>query len=120
MMSTKDDAFSKLKPNWKLWLEYDGKYVFGPGAFAILGSIREKGTITDGAKALGMSYRYAWGVVRKIEQETGIKLLETFKGGTEGGGGARITEFGRRLMNLYASVQEGFEKASHRITVTPS
>ncbi len=111
-MSAEKDAFSRLKPSWKLWLEYDGEYVFGPGAYAILKNIREKGTITEGAKALGMSYRYAWGVVRKIEQALGVKLIDTFKGGTEGGGGARITDFGLKLMDLFASVQESFEQVS--------
>ncbi|MFX1261591.1 MAG: winged helix-turn-helix domain-containing protein [Promethearchaeota archaeon] len=111
-MSAEEDAFSRLSPSWKLWLEYKGEYVFGPGAYAILKSIQEKGTITAGAKALGMSYRYAWGVVRKIEQTLGVKLLETFKGGTEGGGGARITDFGTKLMALFASVQESFEQVS--------
>ncbi|MHA2378649.1 MAG: winged helix-turn-helix domain-containing protein [Candidatus Thorarchaeota archaeon] len=115
-MTTEDDAFSRLKPNWKLWLEHDGDYVFGPGAFAILRSINEKGTITEGAKALGMSYRYAWGVVRKIEHKTGVKLLETYKGGVKGGGGARITRFGLRLMGLFARVQESFEKVSRKPT----
>jgi molybdate transport repressor ModE-like protein len=111
-MSAEKDAFSKLKPSWKLWLEYNGDYVFGPGAYAILKNIQEKGTITEGAKALGMSYRYAWGVVKKIEQTLGVKLLETFKGGTEGGGGARITDFGLKLMDMFASVQESFEHVS--------
>jgi molybdate transport repressor ModE-like protein len=94
-MSAEEDVFSRLNPSWKLWLEYDDEYVFG-------------------AKALGMSYRYAWGVVRKIEQTLGVKLLETFKGGTEGGGGARITDFGTRLMALFASFQESFEQVSRK------
>jgi molybdate transport repressor ModE-like protein len=119
-MSAEKDAFSRLKPSWKLWLEYDGEYVFGPGAYAILKSIQENGTITAGAKALGMSYRYAWGVVKKIEQTLGVKLLETFKGGTEGGGGARITDFGIKLMGLFASVQESFEHVSREKDRRPS
>lgn len=111
-MSVEEDAFTKLKHNWKLWLEYDDEYVFGPGAYAILSKIKDEGTITKGAKALGMSYRYAWGVVRKIEKTLGVKILETFKGGTEGGGGARITDFGLKLMDLFARVQTRFEEAS--------
>lgn len=111
-MGFEEDAFIKLKPNWKLWLEYDGEYVFGPGAYAILRMIQKEGTITKGAKALGMSYRYAWGVIRKIEKTLGVKILETFKGGPEGGGGARITDFGLKLMNLFARVQTKFEQAS--------
>ena len=41
-MSAEEDAFSRLKPSWKLWLEFDGEYVFGPGAYAILKHIQEK------------------------------------------------------------------------------
>ncbi|MHA1959756.1 MAG: winged helix-turn-helix domain-containing protein [Candidatus Thorarchaeota archaeon] len=101
---------SKLKPNWKLWLEFEDEYIFGPGAYSILKSIQEAGTITDGAKALGMSYRYAWGVVRGIEKKLGERLLETRKGGAIGGGGAIVTDLGVKLMDLYSKVQNEFEK----------
>ena len=55
-----------------------------------------------------MSYRYAWGVIKKIEKKLGITLVETFKGGTEGGGGARITENGLKLMEMYFKVNSAF------------
>ena len=97
-----------LTPNWKLWLERDGDYIFGPGAYAILQSIRDAGTISGGARKLGMSYRYAWGVIKKIEKKLGITLVETFKGGTEGGGGARVTEDGLKLMKMYANINNAF------------
>ena len=100
--------FPKLKPNYKLWLEYQGEYVFGPGAYAILRSVIETGTISQGAKELGMSYRYAWGVITKIEKKLGTKLLDRYKGGTEGGGGAKVTEFGLHLMSLYKGIDETF------------
>ncbi|MFW9793286.1 MAG: winged helix-turn-helix domain-containing protein, partial [Candidatus Thorarchaeota archaeon] len=117
-MSPKGERSLKLEPNYKLWLEKDGKYIFGPGAYAIIKSIHEEGTITKGAKKLGMSYRYAWGVIKKIEKELGITLVETFKGGTEGGGGARVTEYGLELMKLYSSVNDAFNnvlEASDRL-----
>ncbi|UCE11267.1 MAG: LysR family transcriptional regulator [Candidatus Thorarchaeota archaeon] len=100
----------KFRPNWKLWLEYKNEYVFGPGAFAILKSIQKAGTITEGAKALGMSYRYAWGVVRGIEEKLGERLLDTRKGGAIGGGGAVVTVLGIKLMELYSKVQNDFER----------
>jgi molybdate transport repressor ModE-like protein len=109
-VSPKDKRTLKLEPNYKLWLERDGKYIFGPGAYAIIKSVYEEGTITKGAKKLGMSYRYAWGVIKKIEKELGIILVETYKGGTQGGGGARVTEEGLELMKLYSSVNDAFNK----------
>jgi molybdate transport repressor ModE-like protein len=107
-MGTKDRRNLTLVPDYKLWLERDGEYIFGPGAYAILKSVHEEGTITQGAKKLQMSYRYAWGVIKKIEKKLGITLVETFKGGTEGGGGARVTEDGLKLMKMYASINDAF------------
>ena len=97
-----------LVPDYKLWFERDGEYIFGPGAYAILKSVHEEGTITEGAKKLKMSYRYAWGVIKKIEKKLGITLLETYKGGTEGGGGARVTESGLKLMEMYSNINTAF------------
>ncbi|TXT54782.1 MAG: hypothetical protein BAJATHORv1_50033 [Candidatus Thorarchaeota archaeon] len=105
-----DDISSDLQPNYKLWLEHKGEYVFGPGAYAILSSIDREGTITKGAEALGMSYRYAWGVVKKIEKKLGLPLLETFKGGTVGGGGAVVTEYGKQLMEMFVRVKSEFDR----------
>lgn len=107
-MCAKDRRNLTLVPDYKLWLERDGEYIFGPGAYAILKSVHEEGTITQGAKKLKMSYRYAWGVIKKIEKKLGITLVETFKGGTEGGGGAKVTENGLKLMEMYSNINNAF------------
>ena len=107
-----------LVPDYKLWLERNGDYIFGPGAYAILKAVHDEGTITKGAKKLKMSYRYAWGVIKKIEKKLGVPLVETFKGGTDGGGGARVTENGLKLMEMYSSINNAFHdvlEASDRI-----
>lgn len=109
-----EDIVRELLPNWKLWLEKDGQYVFGPGAYAILQAIKETGTITEGARKLGMSYRYAWGVIRKIEKKLDTRLLETYKGGTVGGGGANLTEVGHQLLERFAKYRDEFELVAER------
>ncbi len=75
-MSKSDGKNQDLKSNFKLWFERDGEYIFGPGACAILQAIHKEGTITEGAQVLGMSYRYAWGVIKKIEKKLGILIDE--------------------------------------------
>jgi molybdate transport repressor ModE-like protein len=107
-MCAKDERNLTLVPDYKLWLERDGEYIFGPGAYAILKSVHEEGTITQGAQKLKMSYRYAWGVIKKIEKKLGVTLVETFKGGIEGGGGARVTEDGLKLMEMYSRINNAF------------
>lgn len=115
-MPDKKDAIARLRPNWKLWLEDDGEYVFGPGAFAILRSIQEKGTIRAGATSLGMSYRYAWGVIRKIERKIGMRLVETHRGGPAGGGTAVVTDTGLALLEKYALLKKAFEIAAGELS----
>ena len=116
-MSGPNDKLPVLAPNYKLWLEYKGEYVFGPGAYILLKSINKAGTITQGAKDAGMSYRYAWGVIRKIEKKLGAKLLDSFKGGTVGGGGAKVTELGLNLMKMYAKVNTTFASTIDNHTI---
>ncbi len=108
-----DDGIAKtlnLKPHWKLWLEKDGVYVFGPGAYDLLRAIHETGSLTAGAKKIGMSYRYAWGVINKIEKIIGMRIIDTFRGGAVGGGGARITDVGLYLIERFAEVNKEFER----------
>ncbi|TFG33234.1 LysR family transcriptional regulator [Candidatus Thorarchaeota archaeon] len=109
-LSEKDGKTQDLKSNYKLWFERNGEYIFGPGACAILKAVHEQGTITKGAQILGMSYRYAWGVIKKIEKKLGVRLVETYKGGTVGGGGARVTEEGLRLVEIFSKLNDEFNK----------
>ena len=109
-MSKREKKSQDLKPNYKLWFEIDGEYIFGPGACAILQAVHEEGTITKGAQKLGMSYRYAWGVIKKIEKKLGIRIVETYKGGTIGGGGAKVTEYGLQLIKAFNSLNGEFEE----------
>ncbi|MHA1770794.1 MAG: winged helix-turn-helix domain-containing protein [Candidatus Thorarchaeota archaeon] len=113
-MDGKISITQALRPKWKLWLEKDGVYVFGPGAYALLSAIHESGSLTAAAKKIGMSYRYAWGVVNKIEKKMGVKIVETFRGGAVGGGGARVTDAGLAMMKLFAQVNKEFERAASK------
>jgi len=99
------------RPAYKLWLETGHGYVIGSGAFSLLKKIEEVGTLSGAAKALDMSYRHAWGIVKKIEKRIGKPLLETRKGGKLGGGGARLTEAGDELVKEFLRIRSVFEQA---------
>lgn len=108
MTANRSEDLPNLLPNYKLWLEHKGEYVIGPGAYALLKSIHDTGSLSEASKELKMSYRYAWGVIRKIEKKLDAKLINSYKGGKEGGGGANVTEYGLSLMNLYSQVNGQF------------
>ena len=69
----------------KVWFELDGEYIFGDGRAELLRLIEQLGSITKAASTLRMSYRHAWGQVRRLEERLGIKLVETRTGGRGGG-----------------------------------
>ena len=98
----------EVRSAFKFWLETDKGYVFGKGPFNILTKISEIGTLTGAAEELGMSYRYAWGLVKEAENNVGIPLLKTHKGGKHGGGGAVLTEEAQALLRKYEMVEKAF------------
>lgn len=98
----------KLRPSYKLWLETKEGYAFGKGTFELLQKIQEVGTLSDAAKTLGMSYRYAWGIMKKAEKRIGKAVVKTYKGGARGGG-AELTQIGKELLNEFLKYKRVFD-----------
>lgn len=105
---------NKFKTSFKTWLEYNGKPVLGEGGAEILREIQQHQSISKAARKLCMSYRYVWGYVKRIEKILGAPVMETFKGGKSGGGGARLTELGSSLLSEYDLVEQGLSEVLHR------
>ena len=61
----------------KIWIEENGKVIFGKGRDNILKSVAKKHSLNAAAKELGMSYRAAWGRLKASEQRMDKKLVET-------------------------------------------
>jgi len=99
-----------VRPAFKLWLETDAGYAIGEGGVELLQEVERRGSLTEAARSLGMSYRYAWGLVRKIEKNIGAPMLNTFKGGRYGGGGARVTQAGLTILRKYNALQENISQ----------
>jgi molybdate transport repressor ModE-like protein len=59
----------------------------------LLQAVSTQGSISAGARALGLSYRHVWGELKRWENELGNELVIWEKGQS-----ARLTEFGTKLM----------------------
>ena len=59
----------------------------------LLQAVSAHGSISGGARALGLSYRHVWGELKRWENELGNELLVWEKGQS-----ARLTEFASKLM----------------------
>lgn len=99
-------VMSKPQPAFKLWMETEEGYVFGPGVYRLLKAIQTAGTLKQASQELGMSYRYAWGLIKKAEATLGEPLVSASKGGRLGGGSSLITELGATFIADFELIQE--------------
>lgn len=95
---------------FKVWLEHDGETVFGDGLLYLLTLIRQRGSIRRAAEEMKMSYRQAWGSIKKAEGRLGIGLLVKQVGG-ESGGGAQLTPEAEDLISRYEEFRHAADKA---------
>lgn len=95
----------KHKLSCKAWIEYKGKPLIGKGGAEILEAIEKENSISNAAKTLGMSYRYVWNYLQEIQSAMENQIVETYKGGKLGGGGAKLTVLGRNLLDEYKQVE---------------
>lgn len=68
----------------KLWLEQDGDILLGVGRAQLLHRIEALGSLKKAAESMGMSYRAAWGRIKRTEAAMGLALVEST--GTRRGG----------------------------------
>ncbi|MFK3771756.1 TOBE domain-containing protein [Pseudomonas sp. NPDC089406] len=87
-----------------------------PQRIALLQHVAEQGSITRAAKAAGISYKAAWDAIDELNNLAAQPLVERSTGG-RGGGGARLSAEGERVLRLYQRLQalqtELLEAAEH-------
>ena len=76
-----------------------------PHRIALLQHIAEQGSITQAAKSAGMSYKAAWDAIDELNNLAQTPLVERSVGG-KGGGGARLSVAGERVLRLYQRLQQ--------------
>ncbi len=91
-----------MKIRYKIWLEKDGKVIFGKGRDEMFRAIQECRSLQAAAKELKMSYRAAWGRLKASEERLGIKLVES-DGAKKG---LRLTAEARELLEQYERVEK--------------
>lgn len=90
----------------RIRIDKGGKAFLSLSKIFFLEYIREFGSITKAAAAMGFSYRKAWGLVDEMNEVANSPLVTTQTGG-KGGGGARLTPEGERIVELYWEVCNG-------------
>lgn len=96
---------------YKAWLEKDGRYVLGEGRAQLLRAISRSGSLSAAAAALGISYRHAWGMLRRIEQAMGRPAAKSVRGG-RARGRTELTAEGKEALRAYESGERGLARSS--------
>jgi molybdate transport system regulatory protein len=100
----------KVRARFKLWLSTEeAEGVFGDGKWRLLKAIESAGSLKAASGMLGISYRKAWGDLRKAEQHLGVKLAETERGGDKGGR-TGLTEEGKKWVRAYGKFRKDIER----------
>lgn len=98
-------ANKKLKLTAKIWLEINGQPVLGKGGADILQTIKQQENLAKTAQTLGMSYKYVWAYLKKMEKTLQRPIVTTRKGGKRGGGETTLTPLGENLLKEFKRVE---------------
>ncbi len=77
----------------------------------LLASLKGTGFDHSAAKAVGLSYKTTWDAITTMNNLAGHVLVERSVGG-KGGGGAKLTARGLRLVETFRAVEKPRTRAS--------
>ncbi|PKN85233.1 MAG: molybdenum-binding protein [Deltaproteobacteria bacterium HGW-Deltaproteobacteria-1] len=95
-----------MEIKFKVWIEKDGKVLFGRGRDDILKAIDEQHSLNAAAKRLEMSYRAAWGRLKASEERIGIKLVEIGVHDKS----MQLTQQARAIIDRFEKLEKDVEK----------
>ncbi len=95
-----DPTFRKLQP--LIDLRGNGTSLT-PARARLLEALVEHGSISAAARTVGMSYKGAWDAITALNSLVGRPLVVAETGGV-GGGGARLTETGQRVLAFHRAL----------------
>ena len=98
-------ARENLLLNYKIWLSsITGDGLLEGSTWELLRSINKEDSISKAAKKTGISYRKAWGDLKKAEELLGYAIVTKKRGGQDGGS-TTLTEKAQKLLEAYAALQ---------------
>lgn len=90
----------------RFWLTGQDESYVGIGRITLLEKIEQLGSINAAAKDMQMSYKKAWRLIEEMNQFFDEPLVVKEQGG-KSGGGTRLTEKGRRLVEEFRRIEKG-------------
>jgi len=82
----------EIRPEWLL-RHGDGTTISLPLLLRLLTEIRDQGSIASAAQTAGLSYRYAWGLLKEFDERFGAALVQKSRGQ-----GTRLSPLAEKLI----------------------
>ena len=98
----------------RIWFERDGELYMGWGRAMLLERIDEYGSIAAAARSMKLGYRNAWLWIESANRLAPKPLVDKTAGGA-GGGYARLTDEGRKVVKEYKALHDKFEEFIERV-----
>ena len=108
-MATRRKKDPSIALQGAVWMTVGGENLGGQSRVGLLRAIAEHGSITQAARAIGMSYKGAWDAVDAMNNLAGAPLVERSAGG-RGGGSTRLTTRGLELVERFARIDEAHRR----------
>ncbi len=106
-----DDTAAPIEsPLARVRVHLGHELMLGPGKAELLEGIAATGSIAEAGRRMGMSYQRAWSLVQTLNAGFAEPLVERQRGGS-GGGGARLTATGERVLDLYRAIERDCQRA---------
>src|SRR5208283_511841 len=93
----------------RLWVSKNDKGFLGKGRMELLERISEKGSITEAARTMKMSYKAAWDAVDAMNNLSSKPLVVSAAGGREGGG-TQLTDAGKKVIAMFRTMEAEHER----------
>jgi len=90
----------------KIWIEKKGISILGPGRIEILEAIDKTSSLTKATRNCHISFKKGWKLINDISQHLEQPVIISERGGKGGGGKTILTEYGKKLVRQYRSIQE--------------
>lgn len=99
-----------MQAELSLTLKLQQRLFADPRRIELLKQVQQTGSISQGAKLAGISYKSAWDAINEMNTLADRTLVDRATGG-KGGGGAKVTPYGERLIQLFALMEQIQQKA---------